>query len=101
MQVLNYNNLTALIVLYLSHTDDLSNNKAATQSHTLSGGTFYDANNAVDGNIVTCMRTKAIGMTALDKTVWWKVDLGVLRNIYSISILFKSYNGYGDYKTIY
>lgn len=43
------------------------------------------------------MRTKAIGPNNPDKTVWWRVDLGGLRNIYSISVLFKNYNGYGDY----
>lgn len=40
------------------------------------------------------MRTDIIGIHALHKAVWWKVDLGGLRNIYSINILFKSYNGY-------
>lgn len=73
--------------------------KAATQSHTFYGGTFYDANNAVDGNIVTCLRTEEIGRNDPDKTVWWKVNLGDLGNIYSISILFKNYNGFGEYKT--
>lgn len=87
--------------MYLSHIDDLSYNKAATQSHTVSGGTFYDANKAVGGNIVTCMRTETIGMTEPDKTVWWKVDLGDLRSITSINILFKNYNDFGDYKPIY
>lgn len=43
------------------------------------------------------MRTKPIGLNNPDKTVWWKVDLGGLRNIYSISVLFKNYNDYGDY----
>lgn len=47
------------------------------------------------------MRANEVGMTALDKTVWWKVDLGGLRTIYSISILFKSYNGYGEYRLIF
>lgn len=43
------------------------------------------------------MRTEPIGLSNLDKTVWWRVDLGGLRNIYSISVLFKNYNDYGDY----
>lgn len=86
---------------FLSHIDDLSYNKVATQSHTYPGGAYYSANNAVDGNIATCMRTDIIGMNALAKTVWWKVDLGGLRHIYSINILFKNYSVYGDYKLIY
>lgn len=43
------------------------------------------------------MRTKPIGVTNPDKTVWWRLDLGGLKNIYSISVLFKNYNDYGDY----
>uniref|UniRef100_A0A8W8NS62 Fucolectin tachylectin-4 pentraxin-1 domain-containing protein n=1 Tax=Magallana gigas TaxID=29159 RepID=A0A8W8NS62_MAGGI len=81
--------------------DNLSYNKVATQSRTFPGSAYYAANNAVDGNKATCMRANEVGMTALDKTVWWKVDLGGLRNIYSISILFKSYNGYGEYRLIF
>lgn len=34
------------------------------------------------------MRTEEIGMRAPNKTMWWKVDLGGLRNIYNIDILF-------------
>lgn len=86
--------------MYLSHIDDLSYNKAATQSRTFIGRN-YGADNAVDGNIMTCMRTEEIGRSAPSKTLWWKVDLGGPRNIYSINILFKNYNGFGDYKTIY
>lgn len=85
---------------FLSHIDDISYKKVATQSHTYYGGAYYVANNAVDGDIATCMRTDTIGMNDLHKTVWWKVDLGGQRNIYSISILFKSYNGYGEYRLI-
>lgn len=58
---------------------------------------MYVASNAVDRNTATCMRTKGIGRTSKDKTVWWKVDLGAVYNIYSISILFKHYDGYGVY----
>lgn len=43
------------------------------------------------------MKTEPIGLSNPDKTVWWRVDLGGLRNIYSISVLFQNYNGYGDY----
>lgn len=86
--------------MYLSHIDDLSINKVATQSRTFLGQN-YGADNAVDGNIMTCMRTDGIGRSAFEKTVWWKVDLGGHRNIYSISILFKNYPNFGDYKTIY
>lgn len=41
------------------------------------------------------MRTNKIGPIFPDKTVWWKVDLGGVYNIYSVTILFKDYNGYG------
>lgn len=58
---------------------------------------MYVASNAVDRNTATCMRTKGIGRNSDDKTVWWKVDLGAVYNIYSISILFKHYDGYGVY----
>lgn len=84
--------VTRSLRFFLSHKDDLSLNKVATQSHIYLG-IGYDANNAVDGNTATCMRTKAIGPNNPDKTVWWRVDLGGLRNIYSISVLFKNYNG--------
>lgn len=43
------------------------------------------------------MGTKPIGVTNPYKTVWWRVDLGGLKNIFSISMLFKNYNDYGDY----
>mgnify|MGYP003692496645 CR=1 FL=1 len=43
------------------------------------------------------MRTEAIGPTSPYKTVWWKVDLGGVYNIYSVNILFKNYIGYGMY----
>ncbi|XP_078330765.1 uncharacterized protein LOC111112385 [Crassostrea virginica] len=73
--------------------DDLSYNKDASQSHT-APGTVYGAENAVDRNTVTCMRTRSIGPNSPDKTVWWKVDLGGVYNIYSVNILFKNYDGY-------
>ena len=80
-------------------TDDLSQDKVATQSTTAAGppnapNTFV-ASNAVDRDITTCMRTKGIGLTSKYMTEWWKVDLGGVYNIYSINILFKNYQGYG------
>lgn len=36
-----------------------------------------------------------MGPNTFTKTVWWKVDLGRVYNIYSISIYFKNYDGYG------
>lgn len=60
-------------------------------------GIYYDVSNVVDGNIVMCMRIKLIGLNNFDKIVWWKVDFCGFRNIYSISVLFKNYNDYGDY----
>uniref|UniRef100_A0A8W8JTV3 Scavenger receptor class F member 2 n=1 Tax=Magallana gigas TaxID=29159 RepID=A0A8W8JTV3_MAGGI len=82
--------------------DDLSFQKIATQSKPFVGtaGTnqLYEASNAVDGNTATCMRTIVIGtgLSTPDKTVWWKVDLGGVYNIYRINILFKNYDGYED-----
>ena len=77
-------------------TDDLSRQKTATQSTTFSGiNDLYKASNAVDRDITTCMRTEQIGPTSPDRTVWWKVDLGGVYNIYSVNILFKNYGGFG------
>ena len=75
--------------------DDLSYKKDASQSHTFKG-TGYGAQNAVDGDKATCMRTKDIGPNSQDKTVWWRVDLGGVYNIYSVNILFKNYDEYGS-----
>lgn len=75
-------------------TDDLSFKKVATQSLT-SIGLFYDAHNAVDRDITTCMRTPDIGINSIDKTVWWKVDLSGVYSIYSVTILFKNYDSFG------
>lgn len=75
--------------------DVLSYNKVATQSHTYEyPGMRFDAKNAVDGNLTTCMRTRPVGTNALESITWWKVDLGRAYNIYSISILFKRYDSY-------
>ncbi|XP_052694729.1 multiple epidermal growth factor-like domains protein 10 [Crassostrea angulata] len=72
--------------------EDISYQKVATQSHT-STSVNSDARNAVDGNIKTCMKTEDIGLTSKHRTVWWKVDLGEVNNIYSIHIQFKNYDG--------
>ena len=74
--------------------DNLSFKKDASQFHT-SVGTGYGAENAVDGNTATCMRTREIGRYSPYKTVWWKVDLGGVYNIYSVNILFKNYDRHG------
>lgn len=76
--------------------DEISFAKIASQSHTYVG-THHEASNAVDGNTTTCMRTVEIGKNAPKETVWWKVDLGAVYNIYRINILFKNYEGYGVY----
>ena len=77
-------------------SDDLSKNQVATQSTTAPGPTYaFVAGNAVDRNITTCTRAIEIGKNSPKKTVWWKVDLGGVYNIYSVNILFKNYPGYG------
>ena len=82
------------------YKDDLSYKKDASQSHTVLGP-GYGAENVVDGNTATCMRTEAIGPNSPYKTVWWKVDLGGVYNIYSVNILFKNYDGYGMYWNVH
>lgn len=84
------------LCFFIIFSDDLSFKKSAYESHTYIGQ-FYDASHAVDRNITTCTRTKDIGPNTFTKTVWWKVDLGRVYNIYSISIYFKNYDGYGMY----
>lgn len=85
-----------IIVYNLLFSDDLSFNKLAEQLHTFTGSYgLYTANNAVDRNTRTCTRTQTIGRNSVFNTVWWKVDLGRLYNIYSIDIIFKSYENYG------
>lgn len=37
------------------------------------------------------MRTNNVGPNSPDKTVWWKVDLGEMFGIYSVTILFRTY----------
>ena len=76
----------------------MSKNKIATQSTTAVGPIDdYRAGNAVDRDITTCMRTLPIIGTSTDKTMWWKVDLGGVYNIYSVNILFKNYDQHGMY----
>lgn len=84
-----------IMQIYRYFTDDLSYNKIATQSHTFIGWNTYYPSSAIDRNASSCMRTKAIGRISTLKTVWWKVDLGGVYNIYSITILFKNYHGFG------
>ncbi|XP_078327534.1 receptor-type tyrosine-protein phosphatase alpha-like isoform X2 [Crassostrea virginica] len=78
--------------------ENLSYQKMATQSTTVipppNDPDKYLAGNAVDRNFSTCMRTEAIGGNSPYKTVWWKMDLGGVYNIYSVNILFKNYDGY-------
>ncbi|XP_052694711.1 tyrosine-protein kinase receptor Tie-1-like [Crassostrea angulata] len=76
---------------YLFAYNDLSYNKIATQSPIYRRISEYEANNALDRNITTCMRTQAIGLSSTDNSMWWKVDLGGLYNVYRITIMFKSY----------
>lgn len=86
--------------LYIFNVDDLSYKKIASQLHTFPN-TTYDAENAVDRDISTCMKTREIGLNSSYKTVWWKVDFGGVYNIYSINILFKNYNGSGKMKRFF
>ena len=81
-----------------TYTDDLSKDKVATQStnpYYPYDTTRFAAGNAVDRNITTCMRTEPIGSNNPDKSMWWRVDLGDVYNIYSVNLLFKKYEGYG------
>ncbi|XP_078327550.1 uncharacterized protein LOC111113525 [Crassostrea virginica] len=82
-------------ILLAAAYDDLSFQKDATQSRTYPGSRgMYGADNAVDGDISTCMRTDAIGKNSPYEYMWWKVDLGGVYTIYSVNILFKSYDGH-------
>ena len=78
-------------------TDDLSYQKYTTQSTTYTGPyNSSKADNAVDRDLTTCTRTKAIGVTSQDKRVTWQVDLGDVYSIYSINIVFRNYDGFGN-----
>lgn len=88
--------ISRVLLIFKLLTDDLSNNKVATQSHNFPGH-IYGASLAVDRDATTCMRTNSIGQNSFYRTMWWKVDLGGLYSIYSITILFKNYEGYGTF----
>ena len=81
----------------------MSKDKNAIQSTTsvasISYANGYVAGNAVDRNTTTCTRMEIIGENSPEISVWWKVDLDGVYNIYSVNILFKNYNGYGMHKT--
>lgn len=86
-------------------TDDLSKSKVATQSTTYAATSSiadrYVAGNAVDRDVMTCMRTEGIGPNSLNQTMWWKVDLGRVYSIYSVNVLFKNYNVYGNITVLF
>lgn len=71
--------------------DDLSYKKIATQLPIYQRNYKYEANNALDRNMTTCMRTQAIGLSSSNNSMWWKVDLGGWYNVYRITIMFRSY----------
>ncbi|XP_062587943.1 protein draper-like isoform X3 [Saccostrea cucullata] len=79
---------------------DLSTNKQTNQSltrpcHVPACKNYYISSNAVDRNESTCTRSKVIGGDGtIDSTVWWRVDLGDIYSVYSISIMFKNYAGF-------
>lgn len=77
--------------------DELSREKTATQSHTQKGSFLGEngAHYAVDGSTSTCTKTIDIGTSSTYKDVWWKVDLGEIKSIYSIGIQFKNYGNEG------
>ena len=79
-------------------TVDLSYTKNATQSTIAPSSTnAFSAAKAVDRDMTTCMRTNDIGRTSPDKSMWWKVDLGLVYTIHSVSIMFKNYIDKGVY----
>lgn len=86
--------LFCINIFFVYHKEDLSYKKNAAQL-PLYPGTSYDASNAVDRNVGTCMRTEGIGLKSVFNSAWWKVDLGGIYNIYSVNILFKNYEGHG------
>lgn len=71
--------------------DDISYKKVTTQSKTYKDRQDYDPNNAVDRRYSTCTRAPEIGQSSPDKSMWWKVDLGRMYAIYSVTIMFKKY----------
>ena len=75
----------------------MSKDKIATQSSTAPSITDVSAGKAVDRDTDTCMKTNIIDKNSPENTVWWEVDLGDVFSIYSVSIMFKNYNGEGRY----
>ncbi|XP_052693434.1 multiple epidermal growth factor-like domains protein 10 [Crassostrea angulata] len=93
----NCNSYLIFCVLYSVFTyDDLSYNKTASQSRRVAWpfSDVSNAKNAVDRNALSCTKAQYIGLNSPDKTLWWKVDLGGVYNIYSVNIIFKNYKGY-------
>ncbi|XP_062600593.1 uncharacterized protein LOC134262231 [Saccostrea cucullata] len=76
-----------------SNTDDLSYGKRSEQSSSFACKPVSAclASNAVDRDISTCMRTEYIGLHSTYKTVWWYVNLGDVYSVYSIRVLFRTY----------
>ncbi|XP_062610269.1 uncharacterized protein LOC134272047 [Saccostrea cucullata] len=80
-------------VFFLFSEDNLSLGQYSVQSSIWPcppDCTRYSPNNAVDGNNKTCMRADIIGESSGEKTVWWRVNLGDIKSIYSIRIQFKN-----------
>ncbi|XP_048750094.2 multiple epidermal growth factor-like domains protein 10 isoform X2 [Ostrea edulis] len=50
----------------------------------------YQSSNAVDRVNSTCTRNRPIGRYRYE-SVWWRVDLGDIYNVYNVIILFKDY----------
>lgn len=78
----------------ISLTDDLSANNHANQSTIHNSDPAFVATKAVDRDIKSCARMKEIGITSLDKSTWWYVDLGGIYNVYNIRIQFKDVEGF-------
>lgn len=72
----SYRGLYYINLFHTSHSDVISPKKVATYSSTyVYPGMRFDAKNAVDGNLATCMRTRPY------RIMWLKVDLGRDYNI--------------------
>lgn len=44
----------------------------------------YLVSNVIDRNILICIRMYEIGKGGFLKIIWWKVDLGKVKSIYSV-----------------
>ncbi|XP_078330677.1 uncharacterized protein LOC144624651 [Crassostrea virginica] len=94
MEFINGIIFLTVLVIAIAY-DDLSKNKPASQSTTAVSSTdAFIASKAVDRDKTTCMRAIPIGVNNPEKTVWWRVDLRGVYNIYSVNILFKNYEGH-------